>query len=67
MEIEDDRVPADGTARVVELALPDLGARPVVWWVEHQRVAFPRGGERFAVLDGRTPMAGGLLVAGDES
>ena len=67
MEIEDDRVPADGTARIVELALPDAGARPIVWWIEHQRVAFPRGGERFAVLDGRTPMAGGLLVSGDES
>ncbi|HWB81890.1 MAG TPA: multiheme c-type cytochrome [Nannocystaceae bacterium] len=64
METADDRVPADGTARIVELALPDADARPIVWWVEHQRVAFPRGGE---ALDGRTPMAGGLLIAGDES
>ncbi len=61
LETGDDRVPADGSPRIVELRLPSAGDRPIVWWVEHQRVAFPRGGERFAALDGRTPMAGGLL------
>jgi cytochrome c554/c'-like protein len=63
MEVADDRVPADGSARVVKLDLPHAGTRPIVWWIEHQRVAFPRGGERFAVLDGRTPMAGGVITS----
>jgi len=63
VETGDDRVPADGSPRTVELPLPTAGSRPILWWVEHQRVAFPRGGEPFAALDGRTPMAGGLLPA----
>lgn len=63
MEIGDDRVPADGSVRVVELVVPDGGTRPIAWWVEHQRVAFPRGNERHAPLDGRMPMAGGIVPA----
>ena len=60
-EVADDRVAADGRARVIELRVPAASRRAVAWWVEHQRVAFPRGYEPAAQLDGRIPMAGGVL------
>lgn len=62
-EIADERLPADGSPRHIVLDIPDAPGRDVVWWVSHQRVAFPRGPQAAgAELDGETPIAGGLLV-----
>lgn len=62
-EIEDSRVQSDRTS-VIEMTVPGATERPIAWWVAYQRVAFPRGPDpAAAVLDGQTPIAGGLLHA----
>lgn len=61
-EIADERLPPGGTRELV-LQVPGGAGREVVWWVSHQRVAFPRGRDpAAAVIDGETPIAGGLLA-----
>ncbi len=60
-EIADERVPPTGV-REVFLALPEAEGHDIAWWVTHQRVAFPRGpNPASAVLEGETPMAGGVI------
>jgi len=66
-EVADDRVHADAPRELV-LEVPGADGRDVVWWVSHQRVAFPRGDDpAAAVLDGETPIGGGVLVHGGGS
>ena len=55
-------VQAPTGVREVFLELPEAEGHDIAWWVTHQRVAFPRGpNPASAVLEGETPMAGGVL------
>ncbi len=63
-ETRDDRVPADGSPRVVELSVDAHPSETIRWSVAHQRVAHqPTFDDRDARLDGQTLLLQGRLAA----